>query len=699
MYYILLCIVSVVGGSAHRAYGQNFLNGSFENNTAVGNVINPTNPQFNNLMSNCVSFGTAANIDIITSNIFAGGPQHLDWYVALHGSPSDQMTMELSTPVVAGECYTISFYDKASNPSPNHIPTPIQIGLSTTSNAIGTAIYTTPVPPQLGVWNNRVFTFIAPITAQYVSVSVPGIFEAYSQVDNFSFIDPELNLGNDTTLCQGEVLNLNPVLQGVAPNNLTYLWQDGSTNAQYTVTQAGVYFVEVQFGGCSYHDTIEVTYNPLPTVELGPDTNLCPGESITLDGSVGLATGFLWSDNSTGSLLQVNSTGLYKITVSNSCGTAIDSVNVLPANLPVNPLGSDTTLCERDTIVLDATWPNGTYRWENLLTVPMRAITQGGTYWVEVEADNCSIRDTVTILEIEYPDVELGSDTALCEGDVLPLISGASSSINVTWSTGQTTASIQVDSTALYWVEGSNVCGDDKDSIDVLFYDRPPLNLGSDTMLCRGDSLVKNVAVSGGSYLWQDQSTNEVFVIDTGGVFTVKIEQNGCWSIDSIVVEAIDVPWIDFGPDTTYCTDHIQTFEFLAPNTVYQWHNGSTWSNYVVREPEEIWVTATNICGSNNDSLAIKYENCACYFYVPTAFSPDGNELNETYFPQFDCDVVGYSFYIFDRWGNELFYSTELNVGWDGTFNGTAMPVGVYVYRLLYKGRLGEFQEKFEKLF
>mgnify|MGYP006286180017 CR=1 FL=1 len=78
-------------------------------------------------------------------------------------------------------------------------------------------------------------------------------------------------------------------------------------------------------------------------------------------------------------------------------------------------------------------------------------------------------------------------------------------------------------------------------------------------------------------------------------------------------------------------------------------------------------------------------ESRECYrfqSYVPTAFSPDGQEPNNTfraYFPP-TLQIEAYEINIMDRWGNLVFSSTNPDAEWDGTRNGEVLPVGVYAY-------------------
>ena len=72
-------------------------------------------------------------------------------------------------------------------------------------------------------------------------------------------------------------------------------------------------------------------------------------------------------------------------------------------------------------------------------------------------------------------------------------------------------------------------------------------------------------------------------------------------------------------------------------------------------------------------------------FYTPNAFTPDGDELNETFIPQLGC-TDDFEFWVMNRWGEVIFYSNDINVGWDGTYNKQRCPLGVYSWKARYNG-------------
>ncbi len=164
---------------------QSFLNGSFEITTAAACDYNLSNVNFTTKMSSTNAYGGGQELDIMQSGCPYGPSQNGNWFVAL-ASPSgitDAFTMTLSSPLVAGNTYTISFWDKGDPIYPPALQ--VSIGLSTVAGATGTNVYTGPVPT-IGVWNNRTFSFVAPNNGQYISVSTPGPTR-WVHVDNFTF--------------------------------------------------------------------------------------------------------------------------------------------------------------------------------------------------------------------------------------------------------------------------------------------------------------------------------------------------------------------------------------------------------------------------------------------------------------------------------------------------------------------------------
>jgi hypothetical protein len=181
-----------------QGIGQvSFLNGDFETNTAVTDRINITNSQFNNYMTGVTAFGNynggganGGDMDIITSNGYCGPAQNGNWYVALTGSGSDAIALKLSTSLVPGHTYNISFYDRFGYMVSTSQSFPFQIGLSTTDSTFGSPIYIGSAPDSCA-WTQRIFSFTPTSAGQYITVQLSGgtVGGTWCHVDNFSIVE------------------------------------------------------------------------------------------------------------------------------------------------------------------------------------------------------------------------------------------------------------------------------------------------------------------------------------------------------------------------------------------------------------------------------------------------------------------------------------------------------------------------------
>lgn len=133
---------------------------------------------------------------------------------------------------------------------------------------------------------------------------------------------PVLNLGNDTTLCEDQILVLN-----AAYPNATYLWQDGSTSSIFTVKEQGNFGVQTELNGCVAVDNIDVNYINRPSVNLVTDTSLCITQQLTLNAFFPNAR-YLWPDGSTQPQYTVTQPGIYSVQVTNLCGSTLSTAVV-----------------------------------------------------------------------------------------------------------------------------------------------------------------------------------------------------------------------------------------------------------------------------------------------------------------------------------------------------------------------------------
>lgn len=446
-------------------YSQSFMNGSFENTTAtVSCQYNLDNITFNGMMPSVNAYGGGNECDILINGCFNTSIPDGIRAVGISGGGTsvDEISLNLSIPLIAGNSYTVSFWSYSETTF--RVQGDIEVGASTSSSFFGTSIYTAATVPS--TWTNHTFTFIAPNNTQYITVRnvIDGIIH-WNHIDNFELVNclPNLNFGNDTILCQGETLTLD----ASAPNT-NYLWQDNSTNPTFTVTQPGTYWVQATNNCGSTSDTINVDFMPVPTINLGNDTSLCSGELLVLNASIQNAT-YLWSTNSTDSILTINQSGNYWVQATNNCGSISDTINVNFIDLPVINLGNDTSLCYGELLVLDVNIPNAAYLWNNSSTDSTLTITEAGSYWVIVTKENCNVSDTINISykDIAAPPEDFGLNQFLkCKPDTI-LLNVSTPTATYLWNDGSSKPFLYVTEPGDYWVEVFTLCNSFKEEISI----------------------------------------------------------------------------------------------------------------------------------------------------------------------------------------------------------------------------------------
>jgi gliding motility-associated-like protein len=130
-----------------------------------------------------------------------------------------------------------------------------------------------------------------------------------------------VNLGNDTTLCEG----ITKTLDASNPSSV-YIWQNGSGGSSFTVNTAGLYYVAVNMNNCIKRDSIVIGYTYKPAFDLGKDTFICQGHQIILTPKLTGSFNYVWQDGSNNSTYTVNQPGSYQLTASNNCGSFTDKI-------------------------------------------------------------------------------------------------------------------------------------------------------------------------------------------------------------------------------------------------------------------------------------------------------------------------------------------------------------------------------------
>jgi gliding motility-associated-like protein len=176
------------------------------------------------------------------------------------------------------------------------------------------------------------------------------------------------------------------------------------------------------------------------------------------------------------------------------------------------------------------------------------------------------------------------------------------------------------------------------------------------------------------------QNTLTASGLQVGNYSAVITENNACSiTTDVNIVNAIDAsPVIDLGSDTTICPgSEIK----LSPGifSAYQWQDGSSDSTLLINKSGLYFIEAANSSGCIAADTIVITEDCLNDILFPSAFTPDGDNINEVFLPAGTL-AEKFSLMIFNRWGEKIFESDDQFRGWDGSFKGKFAEEGVYVY-------------------
>lgn len=347
---------------------------------------------------------------------------------------------------------------------------------------------------------------------------------------------------------------------------------------------------------------------------------------------------------------------------------------------PVIDIGADKSICQGDTTFYTTNVPYTAYLWNNMRTTRTISATAGGKYFVQAtDSNGCLWADTALLNMWNHSKVKLGKDTIICARDTAYLDAGIYKKYR--WSTGDTTRILRANysGTFVVTVSDNNGCWsmDDK-KIEVFGY--AGVNLGSDTILCKGDTMQLSAYFDNSTFKWNTGSYEPAIIVTDGGVYSVTVSHYCGDVVDEVEVEFIEDVFLELGPDAYFCFK--QPF-VMVPKTSevikYIWSTGDSAATLSVKEPGVYNLYVYDACGNEAyDEIEI-IPDYSRKNAIPNSFTPNRDGLNETWdthihtFGEFEVKVL-------DRWNNVVFFSTDTREEWDGKNNGNLLPVGQYTY-------------------
>jgi gliding motility-associated-like protein len=244
-------------------------------------------------------------------------------------------------------------------------------------------------------------------------------------------------------------------------------------------------------------------------------------------------------------------------------------------------------------------------------------------------------------------------------------------------------------------------------------YDPPEILISGSKTVCEGDS-VTIISIASSiypplSYLWtypdgQTQTADPFFAsvtqADAGDYTLLVTDSLGCTDQKSIHLVVSEIPVAAFHDSDTLAVPVGYILEAGSGMASYQWNTGDITES--IRIDTTGWyivemVTHVGCIGADSVYVIITEFPPECLF-VPNAFTPNYDGLNDIFKAVSICPLTFFRMEIFNRWGEMLFSSEDINDGWDGKKNGASCPGDAYVYKIVFQSGETMVAEKMKVL-
>lgn len=390
--------------------------------------------------------------------------------------------------------------------------------------------------------------------------------------------------------------------------------------------------------------------------------------------------------------------GNYTVTVKDS----LDITSAVLANVPnncvvVTPTTTSST-CGNSNGKITAQGSNGTapyqysldgvnYSANNIFT---NLTAANYTVYVK-DATGATGKANVIISNIAGPQIDLVNTTATgCDNH--------SGSIAITATNGTAPLSYSIDGSNFQLnpifngiaqgnytvtVKDANGCIATQPAMVTLGVALPVVNLGNDSTLCEGNTVLLDATNTNSTYMWQDNSTNATYLVNKAGKYFVTVNKQGCIAKDTININYNLKPQFTLGANSRICQGSTIILDPQLSGVSYLWQDGSTAPTYTVTQPGLYSLTASNNCGPSTATVTIG--NGVCNLYVPNSFTPNGDGKNDLFKAGYGDNVTEFHLQVLNRYGQIVFETRDKNKGWDGSFKGTKQPADNYVWLIRYK--------------
>lgn len=458
---------------------------------------------------------------------------------------------------------------------------------------------------------------------------------------------------SDTMICAGDILalydspyNYDSQYQWYSPslnNGQAFFWSYNPLLVQFAPNSPpGTYWFTVREKnyGCfgPWSDTIYITLQATPSVIISGPTTVCKGDTVHYQVPFQIETYYAWMSN-WGTIVDTanneirivfDSVGIAQLSIFalNGCGSNSGIKNINVINPPIIQASSDTTICGGDPVVLSVTgnattyfWNDGVSNFSTATSVTVSPIVTTTYVVVGSNPQGCKVRDTVTLNVNPGIFPGLVTNPITCHGEHDGMLSynitGGTGTLNITWT--------------------------------------PPV----------GASPLTNLGP---------------------GTYTLTVT-DGIGCVYDTVITISEPPAITISAavtqPSTYSASNgsaIATAGGGVPPYTYSWNTTPpTNDSALLNVPSGTYIVTVTDATGCTDTAHIKIPNLSAFIYVPNAFSPNGDGVNDG-FHAFTFNLTSFHMRIYDRWGEVIFETNDVNESWNGKYKDLDQDIGVYVW-------------------
>jgi gliding motility-associated-like protein len=330
----------------------------------------------------------------------------------------------------------------------------------------GNSVTWTPFGTQPGISYARVeadeietlttITSLSPFWAEQVAL---GAFDAITMSlgsDTIMELPPlgsaQVSLGPDFSICPGTIATLQ------VAGNLAAIWQDGSQENTFAVSEPGVYYVTIDGPCAAASDTVQVGLFDPAEVLLDTAFFACSGQQGTITVVPLAGYQYTWSNGTTGPELTTDVEGAYQIIASSPDGCEVSAETILiNFPLPEVAIGGASIICEDSTAILTASPQDGAILWNTGGETASITITESGEYTlVYTDTNGCIDSASINITRVLLPFV-FTNDTTVCAGEEA-LLRATSPNGDLLW-VGLVPGETPQVPPGIYTVLATNICG------------------------------------------------------------------------------------------------------------------------------------------------------------------------------------------------------------------------------------------------